>query len=263
MWRDCAKAFSNEIQFAAHLWRFAVCGRKLAGALHEANARNQPIKGRAIATFKAPMLFSLFALSTTSAYADVVSRNRAQGKVSRQSSVALGGVAGRAVDGNRNGVWTKNSVTHTSEENEPFWEVDLGAAYHIDEVRIWNRTDCCKDRLKDFAVFHVNNRDGFPHRSFVDILQQPGVTALPVFAPEGIILNPQLPIRISGQSLKLDGALVRFLRVQLAGRGILSLAEVEVIESKKIAGPRGLADAIGWRSASGRAQKNVHHETTS
>ncbi len=59
-----------------------------------------------------------------------------------QSSTAYGGEAGRAIDGNRNGDYrAAQSTTHTAAMDDPWWELDLGAARRIDAVSIWNRTD--------------------------------------------------------------------------------------------------------------------------
>lgn len=59
-----------------------------------------------------------------------------------ESSVDYGGEARRAIDGNTDGEYFRsNSVTHTKEEDNPWWEVDLGAANSIDRIVVWNRTD--------------------------------------------------------------------------------------------------------------------------
>ena len=69
-----------------------------------------------------------------------------------QSSTANGGDAGRAVDGDTDGDFSNGSVTHTANELQPWWEIDLGAVYPLDSIRLWNRTDCCGSRLSDFHV---------------------------------------------------------------------------------------------------------------
>lgn len=84
--------------------------------------------------------------------------NLALNKPTRQSSdFNAAGASSKAVDGNKNGNWTfdakANSVTHTKDEKETWWEVDLGDIYYIDEIRIWNRRDCCWERLQNFFVF--------------------------------------------------------------------------------------------------------------
>lgn len=64
-----------------------------------------------------------------------------KGKAS-QSSVAFDGPAERAIDGNTNGDYEQaKSTTHTSEEANPWWEVDLGTEQTVDSVAVWNRTD--------------------------------------------------------------------------------------------------------------------------
>ncbi|MBF0196963.1 MAG: SUMF1/EgtB/PvdO family nonheme iron enzyme [Planctomycetes bacterium] len=73
-------------------------------------------------------------------------KNIALKKKCLQSSTDHGGDANRAVDGNTNGNWAKNSIIHTAEEMNPCWEVDLGKVYAIDELKIYSR-------------------DGYTHRS--------------------------------------------------------------------------------------------------
>ncbi len=63
-----------------------------------------------------------------------------QGKAS-QSSTDFGGDAARAIDGNTDGDYTKNSTTHTAGSNNPWWEVELGSAISIESIQLFNRTD--------------------------------------------------------------------------------------------------------------------------
>jgi hypothetical protein len=80
-------------------------------------------------------------------------KNVALGKPATQSSVQYDGVAGRAVDGNRNGHYgLALSTTHTAPDREPWWEVDLGNSYNIEEVLLWNRTEAAPDRLRGVRV---------------------------------------------------------------------------------------------------------------
>lgn len=68
--------------------------------------------------------------------------NIARNGTATQSSVAYEGEAKRAIDGETNGnYFEKNSVTHTADEDSPWWEVDLKEAKAIDKLVIWNRTD--------------------------------------------------------------------------------------------------------------------------
>ena len=67
-------------------------------------------------------------------------KNVAKGGKATQSTTA-GGPAERALDGNKDREWGKSGQTHTK-ENLPntWWEVDLGAAFAVDSVGIWNRS---------------------------------------------------------------------------------------------------------------------------
>lgn len=79
--------------------------------------------------------------------------NVARGKSTEQSSTYLDRVSSRAVDGNLNGYNSGQSVTHTLEESNPWWNVNLQSYYQISEIRIYNRQDdCCNFRLDGFKV---------------------------------------------------------------------------------------------------------------
>lgn len=70
-----------------------------------------------------------------------------------QHSTAYNGPPEYAIDGNTDGDYQKNSVTHTDTVDDPWWEVDLGSLQAIDRVLVWNRTDNgLHTRLKDFNV---------------------------------------------------------------------------------------------------------------
>jgi lysophospholipase L1-like esterase len=66
--------------------------------------------------------------------------NVALRKTATQSSVYNNAVPERAVDGNTNGDWNAGSVMGTQNSNE-WWEVDLGQAFPIQAIIIYNRTD--------------------------------------------------------------------------------------------------------------------------
>jgi hypothetical protein len=105
--------------------------------------------------------------------------NVALGKTTQQSSdINPGsGLSSNAVDGNTNGNWAAGSVTHTlagSVAIEPWWQVDLGSTVTIDSIVIWNRTDCCDQRLKGFYLF-VSNA-AFSNNALVSTFAQSGVS---------------------------------------------------------------------------------------
>lgn len=83
-----------------------------------------------------------------------------EGKAS-QSSNYTDTTPERAIDGNIEGKFDQGSVTHTNEETNPWWLVDLGDTRDIGKIVIHNRADCCGDRLKD-AVVEVIDRSLTP-----------------------------------------------------------------------------------------------------
>ncbi|MFF2846195.1 alpha-L-fucosidase [Streptomyces sp. NPDC058001] len=143
--------------------------------------------------------------------------NVAEGKPATQKSVGWGGVPERAVDGKTDGVWGHNSVTHTKEpESEAWWQVDLGSSKAIADIAVWNRTDCCADRLSAYYVFVSDTP--FTGTSVKDTLAQPGVRAY--YQQKGAGTPTRVPADTTG----------RYVRVQLTSASApLSLAELQVL----------------------------------
>ncbi len=149
----------------------------------------------------------------------VIITNLALQKPSSQSSTIYGGTASRANDGNRNGDWFANSVTHTNDEMAPWWQVDLQNTYLIDHIRIWNRTNsCCISRMSNYYVFISNNP--FTSNDPNVLSNQQGVWSI----YNTTYPNPdiQIPVHISG----------RYVRIQLASQGAINLAEMEIFGSQ-------------------------------
>jgi hypothetical protein len=124
--------------------------------------------------------------------------------------------AASAVDGSTDGVFFDGSVTATNLEINAWWQVDLGTSATVNSIVIWNRTDCCGDRLGDFWVF-VSNVPFSPTDTPLTLQNRPGTfSSHQTAAP-----NPSTTI-VAG------GAQGRYIRVQLTGTDYLSLAEVQV-----------------------------------
>jgi hypothetical protein len=70
----------------------------------------------------------------------------------RQSSVDYGGEPTRGNDDNTNQNYNDGSVTHTKTENDPWWQLDLNGVKDIGRIKVWNRGDCCGDRLADAII---------------------------------------------------------------------------------------------------------------
>lgn len=93
-------------------------------------------------------------------------RNVALGGKARQSSTSNNGVAARAIDGRTEGAYSDSGTQTHSNENEqnPWWEVDLGADYPIESVTVWNRREgTLGKRLDGFTltVLDANRREVF------------------------------------------------------------------------------------------------------
>ncbi|GAA3744690.1 hypothetical protein GCM10022225_30420 [Plantactinospora mayteni] len=148
----------------------------------------------------------------------VVLPNVAVGRPATQVSTAWGGVPGRAVDGNTAGDYlVDNSASHTAEPSyQAWWQVDLTQRYQVDAVEIWNRTDCCTERLSDYWV--IVSPEPITTNSLAEALATPGATA--VHLPEAAG-RPTL--------VDVDGATGRYVRVQLKSTSDpLTLTEVVV-----------------------------------
>ncbi|AZM48749.1 hypothetical protein DMB38_25885 [Streptomyces sp. WAC 06738] len=156
--------------------------------------------------------------TTTAVPITVAPENLARGKPAQQKSTAWDAPAERAVDGDTEGGFAAGSVTHTAEDGsaQPWWQVDLGEMQAVDSVNVWNRTDCCADRLTDFWV--LASKAPITADGLAEARSAPGVTAVHVEGQAGRPTTVDLP----------PGTGARHVRVQLAGSDPLSLAEVQV-----------------------------------
>lgn len=142
-----------------------------------------------------------------------------RGRPTFQSTTAYGGVSSRAVDGNRNAIYSKGrSCTHTGngsnkrqeQTDNPWWTVDLGESKRVKRVEITNRRDCCSDRL---SHFEIRVGDKAPRGSGAD--NPVCSTGLRVQAGET-------------RNFACEGS-GRYVTVRIPGNGkILTLCEVEV-----------------------------------
>ena len=147
------------------------------------------------------------------------------GPSASQSSTEFSGSARRAIDGNTDGVFSRNSVTHTAYESRPWWQLDLGSVQAIGSLVLYNRTDCCSNRLSNFNVYVSSSPIGTNPDT------QAGVRA---FAYPGTVgATVTIPTNTTG----------RYVRIQLNGTNYLSLAEV------KVGGPVAVTCPAGqWRA---------------
>lgn len=143
--------------------------------------------------------------------------NIALGKPASQSSTDHGGDASKAVDGNRDGNFGAGSVTHTDHFGSEWWEVDLQEDFTITRIDIYNRRDCCKERLA-FSLLVLEDTAG----------NEIGGTTRELNAEDKQELSfaYQSGVRRVRVFNRLDGS--QGFSGYLENLGIISLAEVEV-----------------------------------
>lgn len=177
--------------------------------------RSVGVCGVAIATFLlgSGLVFqSNVVKATEPSVATVAGENIAAHKPASQSSIAYGGDASRAVDGNRDNAWSHRSVTHTDFQDHSWWKVDLEKEESVGTVRIYNRGDGdVANRLSNFDVILLDKAGNEVARQHIDSLNN----------------QPTVDVQFSGVN-------ARYVKVELNNsKTPLSLAEVEVYRSAK------------------------------
>lgn len=142
-------------------------------------------------------------------------QNVALHKPAYQTCLDNNGPAYKVVDGNTNGTFFDETISQTCLILSPFLEVDLGAVYSIDQIKVYNRNDAGAGLLNNFHVFVSDNP--FLSTSRTTTQNQWGVNDYYQNWQAGIPSN--FEINRSG----------RYVRIQLHDVGVLSFAELEVI----------------------------------
>ena len=175
--------------------------------------RSVGVCGVAIATFLlgSGLIFqSNVVKATEPSVAAVAGENIAAHKPASQSSIAYGGDASRAVDGNRDNDYGHHSVTHTDFQDHSWWKVDLEKEESVGTVRIYNRGDGdVANRLSNFDVILLDKDGNEVTRQHIDSLNN----------------QPTVDVQFTGVN-------ARYVKVELNNsKTPLSLAEVEVYRS--------------------------------
>ena len=185
------------------------------GFRYSIRKRSVGVCGVAVATFllASGLVFQTNVVKATEpSVAAVAGENIAAHKSASQSSIAYGGDASRAVDGNRDNAWSHRSVTHTDFQDHSWWKVDLEKEESVGTVRIYNRGDGdVANRLSNFDVILLDKDGNEAARQHVDSLNN----------------QPTVDVQFSGVD-------VRYVKIELnKSKTPLSLAEVEVYRSAK------------------------------
>ncbi len=86
----------------------------------------------------------------------VANKNIASSGKAEQSSLGPAG-AEKAIDGKTDGIFFNKSVTHTdAKDPTPWWQLTFATPVAVDSLTIWNRTDCCGDRLDGARLIYLD-----------------------------------------------------------------------------------------------------------
>ncbi|MHC4559622.1 MAG: HzsA-related protein, partial [Planctomycetota bacterium] len=113
--------------------------------------------------------------------------------------------AAGACDGVKNGKWG----FHTENEDNPWWQIDLGGPVSLDHIKIYNRCDFA-DRASRLMILLSEDA-----KNFWEVYQHDSTVFF------GNMDNKPLKV-------KLSGARIRYVRLQLPGKNYFHLDEVEI-----------------------------------
>ena len=149
---------------------------------------------------------------------DCAPTNLALNQSATQSSTYSNGLAGLAVDGNTTGSNPHNTsdLQHTGPDQNAWWQVALAELSDITSIKIYNRTDCCQNRLKNFYVF-VSEKPISETETLSNLINDNSITH---FYHSGEVAN-EVEIVLPARG--------KYVRIQLTATNNLHLAEVEVM----------------------------------
>lgn len=148
-------------------------------------------------------------------------------KPAEQSSISAwsrGATTRTDAAGANNGKITGSYAFHTDEEDGPWWSVDLGSPFAVQEIRLYNRIDnlATARRARHFELLvRLGARDWTPVFRKTDGSMFGGADGMP------FIWHPGQPVRAEQ------------IRVRLIGRDFLHLDQVEVYGEPVPAQPAG------------------------
>jgi len=142
--------------------------------------------------------------------------------------------AALAADGNTDGVLANGSVMQTQAETAPWWQIDLGSVQDITKIRLWNRNNVgctlpsCMNQLTDVHLFITDSDPGTISNDPNVLKTAPGVVS---YFHEGVGSRVTTFRTLDANFQPTRG---RYVRVQLAGLGVLSLAEVQIFGTNHV-----------------------------
>ena len=163
-------------------------------------------------------------------------KNVAEDKKAWQQSTALNADASRAVDGRLACVFQEGSCSHTGSHDglfgtdAPWWTVNLAAQHDIHYIHIFNRGDCCWDRLKGFQIILSNASTWLPDEDAdAEAREAPAATIQQQQGPRGVSCGTTEALVPGADVVVLCRGRAQYVSVLLEGpRRFLSLCEVQV-----------------------------------
>ncbi|XP_071945662.1 uncharacterized protein [Antedon mediterranea] len=172
-----------------------------------------------------------------------------QGRFATQSSEGWSGVASRAVDASHSGNYNHNTCTHTQRQPQNWWKLDLGNSYTVRFVRIYNRHDCCRERLAG-AIVRVGDDEGMTSNP------QCGEPIAADDTTASSIIDRQCNPTLDGQyvSISLENNYLTLCEVEVWGDGDMERPVVSESPSGLLsAGKPTAQSSLGWQGLSMRA----------
>ncbi|XP_046332837.2 collectin-12-like [Haliotis rufescens] len=124
---------------------------------------------------------------------------------------------GRAVDGDTNGNFDegKSCFLSADDDDEPWWMVDLGQAFPVASVTIYNRADCCGSRLNNLEIRVYSENPGNDTSTEGQLC---GEVTEP--QPNGAVKVINCPAGVKGQFVRIvkDGELMSFCEVTIEAK---------------------------------------------
>ncbi|XP_066490575.1 uncharacterized protein [Tiliqua scincoides] len=155
-----------------------------------------------------------------------------------------------ALDGSPSTNYLRGHCTHTQQEDNPWWTVDLRAEFRISRVSVTNRGDCCAQRLNgaEIRVGNLPEKGGITNPRYCNKLRCHKVYGIKKSGPLVAILNQPSDMAVvicsytwlcrcamisslgPGQtgSFNCEGMQGRFVTVTIPGIQYLTVCEVQV-----------------------------------
>ncbi|MFT6098430.1 MAG: hypothetical protein ACJAYF_000966 [Arenicella sp.] len=148
----------------------------------------------------------------------------------------------RAYDGDKDGVWS-TGLTTTNSGTGAYWQGDLGSSKDVHSVTIYNRTNCCTERLKDFYIL-VSDQS----MAGLSLAQARNIATTELRADGEV---PSSAVENSRNYYLPEGTTGRYISIQFDKSDYLTLAEVEVfgsgnLSSKAISGVTSNSVTHAW-----------------